>query len=85
MKALFQHMMVYYFYHIPGNEVPGWGYLSLSKVIQFGSIELGSCCHDCLSNVSHKNVETFAKYLNDSNSNDIFPLLIDSVFMHCVE
>lgn len=67
------------------------GYFSLSKVIQFGSIELGSYSHNCLSHVtkmrkkSHKNVETFAMYLSDSNSYHIFHLSINSFFMHSVE
>lgn len=60
-------------------------HLSLSKVIQFGTVELGSHSHDCLSNKGHKIVETFVMYLSDSNSNDIFPLSLNSVFMHYIE
>lgn len=69
MKALLEHVLVCYFHHIPGNAVPRWDTSHYPKSYDL-AVELGSCSRDCLSNKSHKNVETFAVYLSDSILND---------------
>lgn len=85
MKVLLQHVIMFYFHHIPGNAAPGWDTSYYPKLYKLAALNYVNALMTALVSRVIKNVETFAMYLSDSNSNDIFALSINSVFIHCVE